>query len=66
MLHKKRTYSWRNVSALSIGQTGVILNQDYLTPHPRYLNEELSVSVWLQYGPAIQVNDLTFEIYEKK
>ena len=66
MLHKKRTYSWRNVSALSIGQTGVILNQDYLTPHPRYLNDELSVSVWLQYGPAIQVNDLTFEIYEKK
>ena len=66
MLHKKRTYAWRNVSALTIDQAGVILTQDYLTPHPRFLSDEISVSVWLQYGPAIQVTNLSFEIYEKK
>ncbi len=66
MLHNKKTYAWRNVSAFSIDQAGVTIKQDYLTPHPRYLSDELSVSVWLQYGPSIKVTDLSFEIYEKK
>lgn len=65
MLHKKRTYAWRNTPLESIDNTGAELNQDYLTPHVRYWNDEISVSVWLQYGPAIKVTDLSFEIYEK-
>lgn len=66
MLHNKRSYAWRNIPLESLDQSGAFLIKDYITPHVRYLNDEVSVSVWLQSGPAIKVTDLSFEVYEKK
>jgi len=66
MLHHKRTYAWRNTPLESLTQAGAQLQKDYLTPYFRSADDELAVRVWLQYGPAIKVTSLSFDLYEKK
>lgn len=66
MLYHERTYSWRNTPVEEFETDEVNLTKEYLTPDIRTMEDEIAVRVWLQYGPAIQVKDLYFEVYEPK
>lgn len=66
MLYKERTYSWRNTPLEQFETNEADLSKEYLTPDLRTLGDQIAVRVWLQYGPAITVNDLYFEVYEPK
>ncbi len=66
MLYKERTYSWRNEPLERFDTNEVTLTKEYLTPDLRTLSDEIGIRVWLQYGANVMVNDLYFEVYEKK
>ena len=66
MQHEEQNYAWRNKEGhLSSGENK-LLTKEYLTPQLRTEEDDLTVGTWLQAGPPVQVNDLYFEIYEKK
>lgn len=66
MRYDNTNYGWRNKTFKGFEKKVQLLEFQYLTPDLRTQKDTFSVGLWHQFGPAIKVNDLYFEVYEHR
>ena len=64
--HNDGIYGWTCDNLYDFDEDIIHMQHDYLTPEMRFRSDSISIGMWHQSGPPVEVSNIRIEVYEHK